>query len=180
MRRRALLRATLASPLLGGAVAAHAGVPPGYAPVSVPPDQPQGEAGPWHFDLRPAQAQARQRGKALYVYLGATDCPYCRRYEAFLQAHQAELVAAFAARYVFVQLVSQLAVTAARLHLRTEAAQGAYPVFQRALGDERARLLVYPCVWLLGADGRPLMQMPAGTGTFETVAEQLEVLRLEN
>jgi hypothetical protein len=47
------------------------------------------------------------------------------------------------------------------------------------LGDERARQLVYPSVWLLGADGKPLMQMPAGTGTFETVPEQLEILRLE-
>ena len=32
---------------------------------------------------------------------------------------------------------------------------------------------------LLDANGKPLMQMPAGTGTFETVPEQLEILRLE-
>ena len=47
-------------------------------------------------------------------------------------------------------------------------------------GDERARALVYPSVWLLDAAAKPLMQMPAGSGTFETVPEQLEILRLEN
>ena len=40
-------------------------------------------------------------------------------------------------------------------------------------------MLVYPSVWLLDPDAKPLMQMPAGTGTFETVPEQLEILRLE-
>ena len=48
------------------------------------------------------------------------------------------------------------------------------------IGDQRARLLVYPSVWLLDAhSGLPLMQMPAGAGTFQTVPEQLEILRLE-
>ena len=54
-----------------------------------------------------------------------------------------------------------------------------YKEFMRLLGDERERQLVYPSVWLLDAQGKPLMQMPAGTGTFETVPEQLEILRLE-
>jgi hypothetical protein len=40
------------------------------------------------------------------------------------------------------------------------------------------RQLVYPSVWLLDGQARTLMQMPAGTGTFETVDEQLEILRL--
>ena len=48
----------------------------------------------------------------------------------------------------------------------------------RAIGDERA------ASWSTRAcgcstPGKPLMQMPAGTGTFETVPEQLEILRLE-
>ena len=40
-------------------------------------------------------------------------------------------------------------------------------------------MLVYPPVWLFEAQLKPLMQMPAGTGTFETVPEQLEILRLQ-
>lgn len=51
--------------------------------------------------------------------------------------------------------------------------------FQRSIGDGLARQLVYPNVWLFDGAAKPLMQMPAGTGTFETVPEQLEILRLE-
>ena len=40
-------------------------------------------------------------------------------------------------------------------------------------------MLVYPSVWLLDSNAKPLMQMPAGTGTFQTVDEQIEILRLE-
>ncbi len=53
------------------------------------------------------------------------------------------------------------------------------PTSSAAIGDERARMLVYPSVWLLDDKLKPLMQMPAGTGTFQTVPEQLEILRLE-
>ncbi len=54
-----------------------------------------------------------------------------------------------------------------------------YLDFQRSIGDARTRQIVYPSVWLLDGQLKPLMQMPAGTGTFQTVPEQLEILRLE-
>ena len=157
--------------------AAQAAFPDAYAPVAV---QPQISASGQHeFDLRPAQQRARRDGKALYVYLGASDCPYCRKYEQFLAANLRELVPRFAPKYLVVDLRSQLSVTANQLILRTEALRLPYADFQRAIGDQRARLLVYPSVWLLDATtGKPLMQMPAGTGTFQTVAEQIEILEL--
>jgi hypothetical protein len=163
-------RVTAAAGSGGAAWAAGSGSGAGAAPASI-----------WEFDLRPAQQRARREGRRLYIYLGATDCPYCRRYEAFLAAHAAELAPQFKAqRYLVVDLRSQLSVQARQLWLRSEQVHGAYADFQRALGDQRERLLVYPSVWLLdAASGRPLMQMPAGTGTFQTVAEQLEILRLE-
>jgi thiol-disulfide isomerase/thioredoxin len=157
--------------------AAQAAFPDAYAPVAV---QPQISAsGQYEFDLRPAQQRARREGKALYVYLGASDCPYCRKYEQFLAANVRELVPRFAPKYLVVDLRSQLSVTANQLILRTEALRLPYADFQRAIGDQRARLLVYPSVWLLDATtGKPLMQMPAGTGTFQTVPEQIEILDL--
>jgi hypothetical protein len=82
------------------------------------------------------------------------------------------------AGYIVVDLRSELSVQADTLFFRIGTTSRAYADFQRAIGDERARLLVYPSVWLLDANARPLMQMPAGTGTFETVAEQLEILNL--
>lgn len=172
---------TLPSAVLALAVAvsfaAQAAFPDAYAPVAV---QPQISASGQHeFDLRPAQQRARREGKALYVYLGASDCAYCRKYEQFLSANLRELVPRFAPKYLVVDLRSQLSVTANQLILRTEAWRLPYADFQRAIGDQRARLLVYPSVWLLDATtGKPLMQMPAGTGTFQTVAEQIEILDL--
>jgi len=74
---------------------------------------------------------------------------------------------------------ANLAIQADRLWFRVGDKALPYADFMRAIGDERARQLVYPSVWLLDGQGKPLMQMPAGTGTFETVPEQLEILRLE-
>jgi thioredoxin-related protein len=158
------------------ATAAAAGFPPSYAPMVV---LPSGTPQRWEFDLGPALRQAQRERKRLYVYLGAHDCPFCRRYEAFLDRHAAELAPHFAKDYLVVDLRSSLAARADKLHFRVGASSLPYADFQRSIGDERARQLVYPSVWLLDAQGKPLMQMPAGTGTFETVDEQLEILRLE-
>lgn len=182
--RRRWLQLAAAGPLALGAAPATAGLPAAYEAVVVEPRigarGPDGQPPPWEFDLRAAQQRARREGRRLYVYLGASDCAYCRRYEAFLAAHAAELLPHFRAQYLLVDLRSQLSVLERQLMLRSETVHGSYAEFQRAIGDQRARLLVYPCVWLLdAASGLPLMQMPAGTGTFQTVPEQLEILRLE-
>ena len=142
--------------------------------------QPAGGPDRAEFDLNPALDRARREKKRLYVYLGASDCPYCRRYEAFLARSADALLPQFKAhKFLLVDLRSRLLMSADKLFLRIGEGSLPYAEFQRSIGDERARLLVYPSVWLLVALGKPLMQMPAGTGTFETVAEQLEILRLE-
>lgn len=155
---------------------AWAGVPAPYAPLVI---QPAGVPDRHEFDLSAALERARRENKRLYVYLGAHNCPFCRRYEAFLEQNAAELVPHFAAQYIVVDLRSSLSVTADLLFIRIDGRSLPYADFQRAIGDERARMLVYPSVWLLDRDAKPLMQMPAGTGTFQTVPEQLEILRLE-
>lgn len=161
--------------LMPAAVAA-AGIPAPYSPIVI---QPAGTPARYEFDLSAALARARRENKRLYVYLGASDCPYCRRYETFLEQNAKELVPHFSAQYVVVDLRSALSVTANVLFIRIGDRTLPYADFQRAIGDERARMLVYPSVWLLDQDAKPLMQMPAGNGTFQTVPEQLEILRLE-
>ena len=175
MRRRRLLLAVSAALAMPAGRAHAAGMPPAYAPIVV---QPGGLPERHEFDLTAALARARREHRRLFVYLGASDCPYCRRYEAFLSANADALRPHFAP-YLVVDLRSALSVTAERLYIRIGDASQPYKAFQRSIGDERERLLVYPSVWLLDADAKPLMQMPAGTGTFETVPEQIEVLRLE-
>ena len=157
-------------------IVAVAGLPSAYAPIVI---EPAGAPARYEFDLTAALARARREHRRLYVYLGASDCPYCRKYEAFLNRNAKVLVPEFAAHYIVVDLRSALSVTANLLYIRIGDRTLPYADFQRAIGDERARMLVYPSVWLLDQDALPLMQMPAGTGTFQTVAEQLEILRLE-
>jgi thiol-disulfide isomerase/thioredoxin len=163
----------LAACLLAGS--AMAALPSAYAPLVL---QPTGLPERAEFDLTAAVAQAQREGKRLYVYLGASDCPFCRRYEAFLAKNADELRPHFAG-WLIVDLRSSLRVQADRLHIRVGSKNLPYAEFQRSIGDERARQLVYPSVWLFDGALKALMQMPAGTGTFETVPEQLEILRLE-
>ena len=174
---RTLPAALAAACLALAAAAAGAGIPAPYAPIVV---QPGGLPARHEFDLTAALAQARRENKRLYVYLGASDCPYCRRYEAFLEQNSAALVPQFQAeRYLVVDLRSALQATSPKLFIRIGDKSLAYADFQRSIGDERARMLVYPSVWLLDQNAKPLMQMPAGNGTFQTVPEQIEILRLE-
>lgn len=170
----ALLVATAClATLLAPRPARAAGLPPAYGAIVVEP-QRSGER--VEFDLTPALDRARRDGRRVYLFLGAHDCHYCRRYESFLQRNATALVPEFAG-YQVVDLRSALNVNGTRLAFRIGERSWSYVEFQQWLGDERNRL-VYPTVWLLDTRPRPLMQMPTGTGTFETVEEQVEVLKL--
>jgi len=172
---RGLAAAAFAAALLLTSEAAQAvGIPPAYAPLVI---EPAGGPERAEFDLGPALARAKRENKRLYVYLGASDCPYCRRYENFLNKNAGELVPHFRP-WIVVDLRSALSTTSTQLHIRVGDKSLAYTEFQRSIGDERTRMLVYPSVWLFDPQLKPLMQMPAGTGTFETVDEQLEILNL--
>lgn len=172
-------RAALAALLLALAAAA----PPAWAlglnaKLNAMVMQPSGPPTRQEFDLTPAANRARAENKWLYVYLGASDCKYCREYEAFVDKNIDALLPHFG-KYLVVDLRSSLATTADKLYIRIGATSLPYAEFQRSIGDERARLLVYPSVWLFGTDMKPLMQMPAGNGTFQTVPEQIEILKLQ-
>ncbi len=174
MKRRLALGVLAVSACHATAQIVH-GFPAAYPALVIQP-KALGE-GKFEFDLTAAVAQARERNKRLYVYLGANDCPYCRRYEAFLAANSKELLAQFAP-YFIVDLRGSLTMRAEQLHIRVGERSLPYAQFQTSIGDERAQRLVYPTVWLLNAQLKPLMQMPAGAGTFMTVPEQIEILQL--
>jgi thioredoxin-related protein len=172
-----MLRRAFAAALLGlASLSASAGVPARYSPTEI---KPTGTPQRYEFDLSAAIERARRENKRLYLYLGAHDCAFCRKYEAFLDKNAAELAPHFAKDWIVYEMRSSLSVQADRLWFRIGDKALPYAEFLRTLGDERARQLVYPSVWLFDGQGKTLMQMPAGTGTFETVPEQLEILRLE-
>jgi hypothetical protein len=172
---RILGAAALLCGVLAFADAAAVGFPAEYAPIVVEPNVTPGKT---EFDLTAAQDRARREHKRLYVYLGAKDCPYCRAYETFLRQNADALVREFARDYLVVDLRSALSVKANMLYFKVGVESLDYKTFMDRIHDERARLLVYPSVWLFDPALRPLMQMPAGTGTFQTVPEQLEILQL--
>ena len=173
---RAVVIAWLATLLAVASPGVQAGVPAAYGAMVVEPTLAPDRA---EFDLGPALARAKREKKWLYVYLGADDCPYCRKYEAFLGQNATELVPHFNPKYLVVDLRSRLAIKSKGLYFKVGATSLPYVEFLTRLGDERAVMLVYPSVFLLDAAMKPLMQMPAGAGTFQTVPEQLEILRLE-
>ena len=180
LRWRAGLAAAAASMvcallLLAPPSALAAGFPAAYGATVI---QPSGLPERAEFDLSAVVERAQRENKRLYVYLGANDCRFCRRYEAFLERHSAELLPHFQRDYLVVDLRSSLWVLARSVYFRVGPRVQNYTEFQTALGDERARQLVYPTVWLLDAQLKPLLQMPSGAGTFETVPEQIEVLQL--
>jgi hypothetical protein len=154
---------------------ALAGLPAAYGAAVI---QPTGLPERAEFDLTAVVERAKREKKRLYVYLGASDCKFCRRYEAFLDKHATELVPHFQKDYLVVDLRSSLSVLPRSLFIRVGTRSQNYTEFQTAIGDERARQLVYPNIWLLDADLKPLLQMPSGAGTFETVPEQIEILQL--
>jgi thiol-disulfide isomerase/thioredoxin len=170
-----MLRPLLATLLLAFTTQAFAVFPTRYSPMVV---QPTGTPQRYEFDLSAALARAQKENKRLYVYLGASDCPFCRKYEAFLDKNADALVTPFAKDYIVVELRSALAAQADKLYFRIGNTSLPYAEFLRSFNDERERKLVYPSVWLFNGQAKPLMQMPAGTGTFETVSEQLEILNL--
>lgn len=173
-----MLHRLLALLLLSGfALAAQAiGMPARYSPTEI---KPAGTPQRYEFDLTAAIERARREHKRLYLYLSASDCAFCRKYEAFLEKNAAELAPHFAKDWIVFEMRANLSIQADRLWFRIGDKALPYADFMRAIGDERARQLVYPSVWLFDGQGKTLMQMPAGTGTFETVPEQLEILRLE-
>ena len=169
---RTTARVAWVASLAAFATWAAAGLPVAYQPMVI---MPTGLPDRAEFDLRPAIEQARVEGRRLYLYLGARECPYCRRYEAFLDSNADELRPHFAG-YLVVDLRSSLKVEATSVVLHTTLGRQTYAEFQAAIGDVRQRL-VYPTVWLLDGKLKPLLQMPQGAGTFQTVPEQIDILR---
>jgi len=62
----------------------HAEIPDAYQPLVIKPAFSFTER---RVDLTPALLQARRLNKPLLVYLGAYDCPPCKRYTGFLENH---------------------------------------------------------------------------------------------
>ncbi|MBB4845772.1 hypothetical protein HNP55_004324 [Paucibacter oligotrophus] len=146
-----------------------------YQPLQILPDKTSPTH--WEFDLDPALQQARREGRNIYLVLSAWDCHFCARYEHFLARNAKALAPPFRRhKLLFVYLPSALEAQGQHVYLKAGGQSRVYADFQRALGDERTKRMVYPVIWLLDPALKNLSQLPYGTGTFETVEDQLEVI----
>ena len=153
-----------------------AGFPAAYEPLVL---RPSGLPERAEFDLSAALERARREHKRLYVYLGADDCRYCRRYEAFLEHTRVSWRRTSRPTGWWWICAPRCRCAPTRCSCASTGGAVRSPSSSRDIGDERGNVLVYPNVWVLDGRARPLMQMPMGTGTFQTVPEQLEILRLD-
>lgn len=165
-----LVQRLLALCLASACLSAAAQIPDSYRPMVI---EPPLSLSARVIDLTPAVDRARREGKPLYLYLGARDCPPCKAYTGFLQANREALQPAF----------DQVVVADVRTWLRGPAlvfkiGEQHYTAaeFKALVGDVNQGLS-YPSYWLLTPQLRQVRQFPKGGG-LETVAQQLEALRL--
>lgn len=149
---------------------AMAEIPASYAPVvlTANPDTPAERV----FDLSPAFAQARRQQRAVLIYIGASDCPPCRVYTAFLSEHAREL------RPVFDKLVVVDVRTTIRGPRPTFVLDGRkYSTLEfKALMGNTDPGLAYPTWWLVDASGRQVRPLPRGVENFLDVSRYREWL----
>ncbi|MFA5914474.1 MAG: thioredoxin family protein [Sterolibacterium sp.] len=148
---------------------AHAEIPDFFQPMVVTP--------PFSFserliDLTPAFEKAKQLNKPILIYLGANDCPPCKRYTAFLERHEEEMKPAFA-KLVLVDIRTWLKGPKLifQLHDRT------YSVAEfKALVGDTNKGLFYPTWWLLNPEGKQMHQLPQGSSNFTSVSNHIRLL----
>lgn len=158
--------------LLSGFVAmsAHAAIPDSYAPWVVEAPFSLRER---VFDLTPAVQTAQKNGQALFIYLGAADCPPCVQYKQFLKQNAAELKPAFA-KVVVVDIRTWLRGPTMVLKINDQ--RLSFKQFKTMVGDSTTSLL-YPSFWLLSPDLKQIKQLLSGTSNYLSVEQLLEILK---
>ena len=165
VRSAALLVACLCSQI------AVAGIPDGYKLIVIRPPFSLTER---VVDLTPVIKKARSEGKPILLYMGAQDCPPCRRYEAFLKEHQSELASVYE-RLTLVEVRSW--IEGPKLVFRTENRRYSVSEFKATLGDTN-KGFTWPYWWLISQDLRQIRQLPQGSKHYLDVENHKRLLQL--
>jgi thiol-disulfide isomerase/thioredoxin len=164
------MRTVLLIALSLGHALASAAIPDEYNPVVVEV--------PFSFserviDLSPATAKAKKEDKALYIYLGASDCPPCKLYFHFLKSNRETLKPGFD-KVVLVDIRTWL--KGPTLIFKVDDKRYTFDEFKALVGDSN-KLLTYPYYWYVTPSLRQLKQLPQGSAYYLSVEKQLEILR---
>ncbi|MFL5578958.1 MAG: thioredoxin family protein [Gemmatimonadaceae bacterium] len=162
-------RATLLLALVLSPPLAAAGIPDPFRPMVVDAPFAMSER---RFDLNPAIAKARAEKKLLFVYLGASDCPYCVAYERFLRAHTQALLPVYE-RYVVVDIRTWLKGPKPTFLVGDRTYT--FGDFNTAVGDRGPKSPRYPYFWILTPELKA-KALPRGDGFYSDVGEHRRAL----
>lgn len=153
-----------------GTAGAFAEIPAAYAPIVLraAPDSASERV----FDLTPAFERARQRRRAVLIYLGASDCPPCQRYSRFLSEHERELRPVLD-RVVLVDV--RTSIRGPRPSFVFDGRKFSTLEFKALMGNADPGL-AYPTWWLVNAEGRQIKPLPRGVAQFLEVGRYREWL----
>jgi thiol-disulfide isomerase/thioredoxin len=146
-------------------------IPAEYRPMVVEPPSNFSER---VFDLTNAVDRANREGKALFIYLGAEDCPPCRQYFLFLEDNREQLKSSFD-RVIVVDIRTWLKGPA--LVFKVGDKRFSFVGFNALVGDTN-RTLTYPYYWLITPDLKQVKQLPRGSTNYMSVDRHRELLRL--
>ena len=146
---------------------AQAQIPTDLAPFVVTPVA----SGPARvFDLSPALEQSKQVNKPLLLYLGASDCTYCKSYTAFLSRNTAAMKIALA-DVILVDIRSSLRGPRPSFQIFDKTYTAAE--FKSRIGDSTSGLR-YPSWWLLDSNAQQLRPWPSGWDPDEADPQALQ------
>lgn len=110
------------------------------------------------LNLSPALDKSKQLNKPLLLYLGASDCPYCKSYSAFLGRNTAAMKIALA-DVVLVDIRSSLRGPRPSFQIYDKVFTAAE--FKSRIGDPTSGLR-YPTWWLLDSNAQQIRPWPSG------------------
>lgn len=143
---------------------ARAEIPDSYSPVILTANPES--AAERVFDLTPAFERARRLNRRVLIYLGAAECPPCRRYTGFLIEHERELRPLFG-RVVVVDV--RTSIRGPRPTFLLDGQRYSTLEFKAYMGNIDPGLS-YPTWWLVDNAGRQVRSLPRGVEQFLDVS----------
>jgi hypothetical protein len=150
---------------------AMATIPDEYNPVVIEPPSSFSER---VVDLTKVVEVAKQQRKNIWLYLGAADCPPCRKYHEFLRANFNELKDDYS-KYIIVDIRTW--VKGPELKFKVGDKTYTYKEFNDATGSYKVSYR-YPHYWALSPELKSVKELHPNEGILKRVEDHLEFIRM--
>lgn len=156
--------------ILFPATNAMATIPDEYNPIVIEPPASSSER---LIDLTKAIELARQQNKNIWLYLGAADCPPCRKYKDFLHSHFNELKDVYA-KYLVVDIRTW--INGPELKFKVGEKTYTYKEFNDITGSYKAAYR-YPHFWALAPELKSVKELHPSENILKNVEDHLDFVR---